>query len=204
METLKEVTKKLKLKLHARNMIPLLYLAIVVVCATNVGFVACYPTEPVCSHIAGSEIESADSLSESNNNVSLSISASNPDSSHMEMSSPSATLSTTHPTIEMLPPVINELIETEVTENNDPIEQLEASETEPSVFVEHGIVFLSVNETCYTHGTINVRSGPGKKYSVVDKVPPGTAVTRLGQGEYGWDQIVYNGEIVYAWHELLH
>lgn len=48
----------------------------------------------------------------------------------------------------------------------------------------------------YTTGTLNMRSGPTKAFSIVQVLPKGAELTYLG--EEGWYKVSYNGKIGYA------
>ena len=63
--------------------------------------------------------------------------------------------------------------------------------------------FTDVNETVYTTGAVNVRSGPSTGYEVVTTLAQGTAVTRTGIGSNGWSRVTVNGETAYIYSDYL-
>lgn len=71
------------------------------------------------------------------------------------------------------------------------------SETEPT------FSYQEVNETVYATTGVNIRSGPGTEYSILDLLSFGSAITRIGIGSNGWSEVLYQGETAYIASEYL-
>ena len=60
--------------------------------------------------------------------------------------------------------------------------------------------YKEVNETVYVTGasSLNVRTGPGTGYEKIGTLSEREATTRVGVGDNGWSQIMYNGNVAYV------
>lgn len=63
--------------------------------------------------------------------------------------------------------------------------------------------FTAVNETVYATTAVNVRTGPGTNYAIVDTLSTGDAVQRSGIGSDGWSKVIYDGAVAYIYSEFL-
>lgn len=50
---------------------------------------------------------------------------------------------------------------------------------------------------------INIRSGPGQDYELIERLSPGAVLTIVGEMENGYYPVEYNGETAYAHHNFL-
>lgn len=68
----------------------------------------------------------------------------------------------------------------------------------PTVTGPDGTVFQAVNETVYALENVNMRTAPSTDGSILAILNRGQSVTRTGVSEFGWSQIVYEGNTVYV------
>ncbi|MCI8513817.1 MAG: SH3 domain-containing protein [Lachnospiraceae bacterium] len=61
-----------------------------------------------------------------------------------------------------------------------------------------GTVFTVVNETVYAQDNVNMRTAPSASGSILAILKKGQSATRTGVSEFGWSQIVYEGNTVYV------
>ncbi len=59
------------------------------------------------------------------------------------------------------------------------------------------MTFTDVNETVWTTGNVNLRTGPATSFDVITVLPRRTQLTRTGNGE-GWSRVDYNGQTGYV------
>ena len=50
---------------------------------------------------------------------------------------------------------------------------------------------------------INIRSGPGQDYELIERIGPGAVLTIVGEEENGYYPVDYNGEVGYAHHNFI-
>lgn len=64
--------------------------------------------------------------------------------------------------------------------------------------------YEETNDTVYVIvSKLNLRSGPSTDSDIVGKAVYGDSFTRLARGKNGWDRILYEGQVVYAYAEYL-
>lgn len=63
--------------------------------------------------------------------------------------------------------------------------------------------FLEVNEIVYAIGTVNVRTGPGTQYQILDELDYGYSVTRIGVGDNGWSMVIWEDQVAYIYTAYL-
>ena len=64
--------------------------------------------------------------------------------------------------------------------------------------------FEETNDTVYVIASkVNLRSGPSTEDEIVGKAVYGDSFTRLAKGNKGWDKLLYEGQVVYAYAEFL-
>lgn len=64
--------------------------------------------------------------------------------------------------------------------------------------------YEETNDTVYVIATkVNLRSGPSTDTDVISQAVYGDSFTRLAKGSNGWDKLLYNDQIVYAFAEYL-
>ncbi len=83
--------------------------------------------------------------------------------------------------------------ETETSESE--AEETQETEEETTAAEEE---FEETEETVYATEPVNVYSGPGTSYDVIDALGTGMSVTRTGIGSQGWDRIEYEGQTGYV------
>lgn len=77
-------------------------------------------------------------------------------------------------------------------------------ETDPPVAdAQPEIVYEDVYETVYATTAVNIRTGPGVEFSVLETALYGSSITRTGIGSNGWSRVIYNGDIAYMASEYL-
>lgn len=76
-------------------------------------------------------------------------------------------------------------------------ENAEISPADPPK-TEDELLYEDVEETVTAKEEVNLRTGPGKHFSVVTLLKNGTQVQRTGVGKNGWSRLEYNGQTVYA------
>lgn len=59
------------------------------------------------------------------------------------------------------------------------------------------VTYAVVDEYVYATSDVNIRSGPGTKYKVLDYLPEGDEINRIGIGTDGWSQVYYKGDGAY-------
>lgn len=64
-------------------------------------------------------------------------------------------------------------------------------------------IYQAVNETVYTTGSANIRSGASTNDSIVKTASKGTSMTRTGIGSNGWSKVEFNGQVCYVSSDLL-
>lgn len=75
---------------------------------------------------------------------------------------------------------------------------------EPEVTVVDGQKFTPVNDEVYVSASkLNLRKGPSTSYDSVILAKSGDTFTRTATGDGGWDQLLYQGETVYAFAEYI-
>lgn len=82
--------------------------------------------------------------------------------------------------------------ETTATEPEEKAPSATAAATEP-VTVKYSVV----DEYVYATTDVNIRSGPGTEYEVIDYLPKGDEINRIGIGSDGWSQVNYKGDGAY-------
>lgn len=74
----------------------------------------------------------------------------------------------------------------------------ENGDSPPTVTAPDGTVFAAVNETVYALENVNMRTAPSTDGAVLAILNRGQSATRTGVSEFGWSQIVYEGNTVYV------
>lgn len=64
-------------------------------------------------------------------------------------------------------------------------------------------IYQAVNETVYTTGSANIRSGASTNDSIIKTASKGTSMTRTGIGSNGWSRVEFNGQTCYVSSDLL-
>lgn len=59
------------------------------------------------------------------------------------------------------------------------------------------VTYAVVDEYVYAISDVNIRSGPGTEYKVLDYLPEGNEINRIGIGSDGWSQVYYKGDGAY-------
>lgn len=59
------------------------------------------------------------------------------------------------------------------------------------------VTYSVVDEYVYATSDVNIRSGPGTEYKVLDYLPEGDEINRIGIGSDGWSQVYYKGDGAY-------
>lgn len=80
----------------------------------------------------------------------------------------------------------------------DPAGGDENGDSSPTVTAPDGTVFAVVNETVYALENVNMRTAPSTDGAVLAILNRGQSATRTGVSEFGWSQIVYEGNTVYV------
>lgn len=100
--------------------------------------------------------------------------------------------------------------ETDPNQGNDPsqtptppvVSDPTASATPVPVAPEEG--YEETNDTVYVAvSKLNLRSGPSTDYDIVGKAVYGDSFTRVAKGNNGWDKLLFEGKVVYAFAEYL-
>ena len=68
---------------------------------------------------------------------------------------------------------------------------------------DNGVVFTEVDETVYAITTVNVRNGPGTKFTKIGMLSYGDPIQRIAIGANGWSKVLYNGETAYIYTTYL-
>ena len=105
-----------------------------------------------------------------------------------------ATEPTVPPNTEVIPPTTTPASTEPVYTEPVPTEP---KPTEPRPTEAPEPVYTPVEETVYASGTVNIRVGPGTEYDKVGSLKFGNDIQRVGIGDNGWSQVVYEGEIRY-------
>lgn len=58
-------------------------------------------------------------------------------------------------------------------------------------------IYSVVDEYVYAITDVNIRTGPGTEYMVLDYLPKGNEINRIGIGADGWSQVYYKGDGAY-------
>lgn len=58
-------------------------------------------------------------------------------------------------------------------------------------------IYSVVDEYVYAITDVNIRTGPGTEYMVLDYLPEGNEINRIGIGADGWSQVYYKGDGAY-------
>ena len=64
-------------------------------------------------------------------------------------------------------------------------------------------VYQDVNETVYATENMNLRSGPGINHKISAKLKAGESIKRVGLGDNGWSEVLFEGSKLYASSEYL-
>lgn len=105
-----------------------------------------------------------------------------------------ATEQTVPPNTEVIPPTTTPASTEPVYTEPVPTEP---KPTEPRPTEAPEPVYTPVEETVYASGTVNIRVGPGTEYDKVGSLKFGNDIQRVGIGDNGWSQVVYESEIRY-------
>lgn len=103
----------------------------------------------------------------------------------LQQTQTSAPTETTMPT----KPSTSETVATE-PEETAPSEAAVATENQP-------VTYSVVDEYVYAITDVNIRSGPGTQFKVLDYLPEGDEINRIGIGTDGWSQVYYKGDGAY-------
>lgn len=75
--------------------------------------------------------------------------------------------------------------------------------TEPPTEPVAEVIYSKVNETVYTTGNVNFRSGAGTDTAKIFKLSRGTKLKRIAIGSNGWSKVEYNGKTGYIFSRYL-
>ena len=59
------------------------------------------------------------------------------------------------------------------------------------------VVYTDVNEVVYATAPVNIRTGPGTGYSILNVLRTGASIRRVGVGSNGWSKVIYGGKTAY-------
>lgn len=206
-----ETVKSLKLRKHLNDLAPIMAFIFIVGWMGSFGFLDCYPANPRVLGLVTSA-PAIETLIGHNPGMGPLVSEIATD--YIKKNEPA------HQKIEdlaakpIVAPIlfdemfnsIDNMVGSAVNNFSEKVEAItaESEPQEPETFREFNTDFVVTNDIVYTHGTINARYGPDRDYNVVMKIPEGAEVQRIAVGCYGWDKVVYNGTVMYAWHKYLH
>lgn len=78
---------------------------------------------------------------------------------------------------------------------------IEPEETAPpeaaTATEDQTVTYSVVDEYVYATSDVNIRSGPGTQFKVLDYLPEGDEINRIGIGSDGWSQVYYKGDGAY-------
>ena len=77
------------------------------------------------------------------------------------------------------------------------------TEKQSAAGTSSSVNFLEVNEIVYAIGTVNVRTGPGTQYQIIDELDYGYSVTRIGVGDNGWSMVIWEDQVAYIFSAYL-
>ena len=77
------------------------------------------------------------------------------------------------------------------------------TEKQSAAGTSSSVNFLEVNEIVYAIGTVNVRTGPGTQYQILDELDYGYSVTRIGVGDNGWSMVIWEDQVAYIFSAYL-
>ena len=77
------------------------------------------------------------------------------------------------------------------------------TEKQSAAGTSSSVNFLEVNENVYAIGTVNVRTGPGTQYQIIDELDYGYSVTRIGVGDNGWSMVIWEDQVAYIFSAYL-
>ena len=84
-----------------------------------------------------------------------------------------------------------------------PNEQVNILEIQDYFFIDSSFYLNRTNDTVYTTANLNIRAIPNINSEIVDSVPYGTELKRIGWSKYGWDLIEIDGNRYFVWNEYL-
>lgn len=77
------------------------------------------------------------------------------------------------------------------------------TEKQSAAGTSSSVNFLEVNEIVYAIGTVNIRTGPGTQYQILDELDYGYSVTRIGVGDNGWSMVIWEDQVAYIFSAYL-